>query len=522
MPDPGNTSPAVPESKAVPRSRTRLSLVWVIPMVAALAGVWIAVTRILSEGPKITIIFQSAEGLEAGKTKIHYNGVDIGTVTTIRLADDHKTVIISAQMAPETDSFLSEDTQFWVVRPRISGSNVTGLGTLISGAYIGLEIGSSKETKRDFVGLEVPPIVTGEVPGRLFKLKTDNLGSLDTGTPIFFRRLQVGQVASYELDPDGKLLTVLVFVRTPYDQYVNPETRFWQASGFDVSLSATGLKVQTQSVLSILIGGIAFETAANAPVLRPAEANTVFTLFGSRDEAFEAPPQQPQTYVLNFKDSVAGLSAGAPVQLRGIQIGEVADVRAQFDAKTQKFSVPVTIHLDPQRLGVRVFDLPPGTDLALVRKNFIDTLIAHGVRAQLRSGNLLTGSALVAFDFFPGAPPAKVDWSQNPVQLPTIPGQLQTLEASVDNIIKKLDKMPLDQITQGLQKTMGDLDLTLVSARGTIDSAGTIVRPNSPQAQQLDSTLEEVRRAACSVRVLADYLDRHPEALIRGKKGEAK
>ena len=267
MPDPGNTSPAVPESKAVPRSRTRLSLVWVIPMVAALAGVWIAVTRILSEGPKITIIFQSAEGLEAGKTKIHYNGVDIGTVTTIRLADDHKTVIISAQMAPETDSFLSEDTQFWVVRPRISGSNVTGLGTLISGAYIGLEIGSSKETKRDFVGLEVPPIVTGEVPGRLFKLKTDNLGSLDTGTPIFFRRLQVGQVASYELDPDGKLLTVLVFVRAPYDQYVNPETRFWQASGFDVSLSATGLKVQTQSVLSILIGGIAFETAANAPVL---------------------------------------------------------------------------------------------------------------------------------------------------------------------------------------------------------------------------------------------------------------
>ncbi len=250
--------------------------------------------------------------------------------------------------------------------------------------------------------------------------------------------------------------------------------------------------------------------------------NTVFTLFGSRDEAFEAPPQQPQTYVLNFKDSVAGLSVGAPVQLRGIQIGEVADVRAQFDAKTQKFSVPVTIHLDPQRLGVRVFDLPPGTDLALVRKNFIDTLIAHGVRAQLRSGNLLTGSALVAFDFFPGAPPAKVDWSQNPVQLPTIPGQLQTLEASVDNIIKKLDKMPLDQITQGLQKTMGDLDLTLVSARGTIDSAGTIVRPNSPQAQQLDSTLEEVRRAARSVRVLADYLDRHPEALIRGKKGEAK
>ncbi len=522
MPDPGAPTASVPESRAVPRSRTRLSLVWIIPIVAALAGVWIAVTRILSEGPKITIVFQSAEGLEAGKTKIHYNGVDIGTVTTIRLADDHKTVIINVQMAPKTDSFLSEDTQFWVVRPRISGANVSGLGTLISGAYIGLKIGSSKETKDEFVGLETPPIVTGEVPGRLFKLKTSDLGSIDDGTPIFFRRLQVGQVASYDLDADGKALTVIAFVRAPYDQYVNPNTRFWHASGVDVSLSASGLKVETQSALSILIGGVAFETAASDPVLPASDANAEFPLFASREEAFKAPPRQPQTYVLNFKDSVRGLSPGAPVELRGIQIGEVSDVRAQFDAKTAQFSVPVTIHLDPQRLGVKVFDLPAGTDLGAIRRRFIDTLVAHGVRAQLRSGNLLTGSAIVAFDFFPGAPPASVDWSQDPVQLPTIPGQLQTMEASVENIIKKVDKLPLDQISQGLLKAMGDLDLTLVSARGTIDNAGTVVKPNSPQAQQLDSTLGEVRRAARSVRVLADYLDRHPEALIRGKNGEAK
>jgi paraquat-inducible protein B len=522
MPDPGTPMPSVPESKAVPRSRTRLSLVWVIPIVAALAGAWIAVTRVLSEGPKITIVFRSAEGLEAGKTKIHYNGVDIGAVTTIRLADDHKTVIINVQMAPKTDAFLSEDTKFWVVRPRISGANVTGLGTLISGAYIGLEIGNSKETKREFVGLETPPIVTGEVPGRLFKLKTADLGSLDNGTPIFFRRLQVGEIASYELDSDGKALSVMAFVRAPYDQYVNPDTRFWHASGVDVSLSATGLKVQTQSVLSILIGGIAFETAATDPILPPAEANTVFTLFGNREEAFKLPPRNLQTYILFFKDSVRGLVPGAPVEFRGIPIGEVVDVHAQFDARTAQFTVPVTIHLDAQQLGVRVVDLKPGMDIETIRRNFLNALISRGVRAQLRSGNLLTGAVLVAFDFFPNAPRATIDWSQNPVELPTIPGQLQTMEASVENIIKKLDKMPLNELAQGVQKVMGDLDLTLVSARGTIDSAGTIVRPNSPQAQQLDSTLEEVRRAARSVRVLADYLDRHPDALIRGKQGEAK
>jgi paraquat-inducible protein B len=528
MPDFETPIPPVPTSRAVPRKRTRLSLVWVIPIVAALVGVWVAVTRVLSEGPKITIVFDSAEGMEAGKTKIRYNGVEIGTVTTIRLSDDHRHVITTAQMAPETEGFLAADTKFWVVRPRISGANVTGLGTLISGAYIGLEIGQSNEHRRDFVALETQPIVTGEVPGRLFILKTPDLGSLDTGTPIFFRRLQVGQVASYKLDQDGKHLTVKVFVRAPYDQYVNPDTRFWQASGIDVSLSASGLKVQTQSLLSILIGGIAFETAATAPVLPPAEENTVFTLYADQTQAFEPAAQNPQTYQLIFNESVRGLAPGAPVEFRGIQIGEVAEVRAQIDLKTFKFSVPVTIRLDPRRLGVNILTVKAG-DLDTLRRKLIDSLVAHGVRAQLRTGNLLTGALYVAFDFVPGAPPATVDWSQEPVELPTTPGQLQATEATVENIIKKLDKMPLEQIGDNLRQTLTDLDLTLVtargtlvSARGTLDNTSNLTGPNSTQVQQVDSTLQEVSRAARSVRVLADFLERHPEALLRGKKGEAK
>jgi paraquat-inducible protein B len=518
-----------PESTAVPRKRTRLSLVWFIPIVAALVGVWVAVTRVLSEGPKITIVMQSAEGLEAGKTKIRYNGVDIGTVTAIGLSDDHQHVITSAQMAPKTEGFLAEDTKFWVVRPRISGANVTGLGTLISGAYIGLEIGQSKENKRDFVALETPPVVTGELPGRLFVLKTSTLGSLDTGTPVFFRRLQVGEVASYELDKDGKLLTVKVFVRAPYDQYVNPNTRFWHASGIDVSLSASGLKVETQSVLSILIGGIAFETATTGPMLQPAEANTVFTLYGNRVEAFEPAAQNPQTYQLVFNESVRGLEPGAPVEFRGIQIGEVADVRAQIDLKTFAFSVPVTIHLDPRRLGVNVLDVRPGVDLETMRRKLIDSLVNHGVRAQLRTGNLLTGALYVAFDFSPGALPVTVDWSRKPVQLPTVPGQLQATEATIEDIIKKVDQMPLKEIGVNVRQAIADLDLTLVSARGTLvsaqgtlDNTGNLTGPNSLQVQQLGNTLEEVSRAARSVHVLADYLERHPEALLRGKKGEAK
>jgi len=318
-------------------------------------------------------------------------------------------------------------------------------------------------------------------------------------------------------------------VQAPYDQYVNPNTRFWHASGVDISLSASGLTVQTQSVLSILIGGIAFETAVTDAILPAADVNTVFTLFKDRAEAFNPPPRSPQTYQLVFKDSVRGLAPGAPVEFRGIPVGEVAAIRAQIDLKTFEFSVPVTIRLDPQRLGVRGMDLQGGEGLEGMRRKLIDSLVSHGVRAQLKTGNLLTGSAFVSLDFFPSAPPATVDWSQQPVQLPTTPGQLEATEATIENIIKKVDKMPLQEIGENMRKAIGDLDLTLVSARGTLVSAqGTLdnttnlTGPNSTQIQQLGSTLQEVSRAARSVRVLADYLERHPEALIRGKQGGAK
>ena len=540
MADERTPSAPVPESRSVTRRKTRISLVWVIPIVAALVGAWVAITRIEAEGPKITIEFGSAEGLEAGKTKIQYKGVQIGTLASIQLSPDHRRVLTTAQMAPKTEDFLVDDTQFWVVRPRISGANVTGLGTLISGAYVGIEIGASSHWKRDFVALDTQPVVTSDVPGRFFVLKTPDLGSLDFGTPIFFRRLQVGEVASYSLDKDGQLFTVKIFVKAPYDQYVVPNTRFWQASGIDMQLSANGLSLQTQSLLSILIGGIAFETPATGELLPAADANTVFTLFVNRAQAFEPPIRNPQTYELVFNESVRGLEPGAPVELRGIKVGEVVDIRAQVDFKALKFSAPVIIQLDAQRLGVKLLDLKQSADLAAMRRRLIDSMVAHGVRAQLRSGNLLTGAAFVAFDFFPGVPPAVVDWSQNPPQLPTTPGQLEAVEASVGNIIRKLDKVQLQQIGDNLQKSLADLDLTLVSARGTLRNANTtlndastalkdasttlnntnsLIGPRSEEIEEINQTLQELRRAARSVRVLTDYIEQHPEAFIRGKRG---
>jgi paraquat-inducible protein B len=514
--------PDVPESRRVARKETRLSLVWIVPIVAALVGVWVAVTRILAEGPKITLVFRSAEGLEAGKTKIHYKGVDVGTIMTIRLSDDHQQVITTAQMAPKTEDFLVDGTRFWAVRPRISGANVSGLGTLISGSYIGMEIGESRQRKRDFVALDAPPVVTRDVPGRFFVLRTPDLGSLDYGTPIYFRRLQVGEVGSYELDKDGQTFSVKVFVNAPYDQYVTPNTRFWHASGIDMSLSATGLKVQTQSALAILIGGIAFETSAAAPVLPAAEADSVFTLYSDRTEAFRLVARDPHTYRLVFKESIRGLVPGAPVEFRGIPLGEVVEVDGQVDTRTFEITAPVTIRLDPTRLLVKFVGLEPGQDLDSIRRKMIDTLVSHGVRAQLQTGSLLTGALFVAMDFFPDAPPVTVDWSKTPVELPTTPGELEAIEASVINIVKKLDQLPLKAIGDDLQKALRGLDGTLASARTTLGNADRLIEPNSVLDVELGNTLQETSRAMRGLRVLADYLERHPEALLSGKPGEAK
>jgi paraquat-inducible protein B len=324
---------------------------------------------------------------------------------------------------------------------------------------------------------------------------------------------------------------VRVFVQAPYDQYVTPSTRFWQASGVDMSLSANGLTVQTQSLLSILIGGIAFETPATGPLLSPAEAETQFQLFTDRAQAFAPVPVNPQHYLLVFDQSVHGLTVGAPVEFKGIRIGEVTAVRAQFDEQTSRFSVPVTVQIDPARFGVKLLGITPEENVGAAHRRIIDAFVARGLRAQLQSGSLLTGSLMVVLDVFRDVPEVGVDWGQDPPRFPTVPGQIQAIEANVASIIKKVDSLPFGAIGDDVKKTLVGLDQTLAGARGTLEkldgtlgkvdatvgSANQLLQPDSLLGASLGTTLEEVNRAARSLRTLADYLERHPESLLRGK-----
>ncbi|MDB5780618.1 MlaD family protein, partial [Caballeronia mineralivorans] len=502
-----------------------------------------AVQSILEKGPTITISFLTGEGLEAGKTKIKFKNVDIGVVKKVALSPDDKSVVATAELSRDASKMLVDDTRFWIVRPRISGGTVSGIGTLLSGSYVGVDIGSASKARSDFVGLESPPVFASGVPGREFVLKSEDLGSLDIGSPVFFRRLQVGQITSYALDPDGTGMTLHVFVNAPYDKYVSNSTRFWHASGVDVSLDTTGVKVNTESLVSILIGGLAFQDPPDVVDKTEAAAQRQFELFHDRAEAMKRHDNIVDTYVMNFKESVRGLTVGAPLDFRGIVVGEVAAIYTHFDPATKQFSIPVEVRIFPERFtsrygaGAKGAADATGGRVTSDHKAFADYLVAHGLRGQLKTASLLTGQLYVAVDFFPAAPKATIDWNQPLPELPTVPGNLQGLQDSITSLVAKLNKLPFETIGKDLHQTLADADgllktlntqvapearATLAAARDALVAANRTLQPDSALAQSTTDTMRELARTAASFRALADYLERHPEALIRGKTEDKK
>jgi paraquat-inducible protein B len=542
MTEPVHTPAEIPLATLAPRWQWSPLVIWLIPLLAVLIGGWIVLQAALERGETITITLKSAEGLKPEKTKIKYKDVDIGDVKSIVLSPDLSHVIVTAQLTSGSASLMRDDTQFWVVMPRIGTGGVSGLGTLLSGAYIGIDVGKSKQKRENFVGLNAPPPILNGLSGRHFVLRSEKIGSLSVGSPLYFRHLRAGQVISFDLDKDGQGITLNVFVDAPYDQYVRSDTLFWHASGIDFSLDASGIKLQTESLASIVAGGISFEAPADS-VAPQAGPDTAFTLFANRQKASEHPDTETRQLRLYFKESVRGLVVGAPVDFRGVVIGDVRAVSLEYDKVAKIYRSPVEINIYPQRLRTRNTSTPKATAVQEDGDKIMRKLVDNGLRAQLKTGNLLTGMLYVALDFFPDAPKVKTDWSKNPPVLATMPGTLDDLQASLASIARKLDQLPLADISADLRKALATLTNTLASAdklvqrvdadiapkatevleqvRKTLANVDHVLSDDSNLQQDLHETLREISRAAAALRALSDTLERHPESLLRGKKEDA-
>ncbi len=557
----------------------RFSIVWLIPLAAAIVGVILVYQTIAEKGPKIRIQFKTAEALDAGKSKIKYKNVEMGVVENIHLSKDLSHVIVIAQMKKEAKPFLSENTRFWVERARVAAGKVSGVQTLLSGAYIAMAPGQSGEKTLEFKGLETPPIVTTHLPGRHFVLQAKRLGSLDIGAPVYFRQIKVGQVVSYNMNEDGKAVTIRIFIHAPHHQWVSKSTRFWNASGMDFVVDAKGIRMNTQSLVTILIGGVAFDTPTSLEKGDPAEENDIFQLYPNYESIFEKTYTRKVNLLLNFDGSVRGLAVGAPVEFRGFRLGKVLDIKLEFDQNKRDFHIPVLIEIEPERITTIEESDENESDRAIM-----DALVAHGLRARLKTGNLITGQLYVDLDLYPEAPKEYIVWNGKYPRMPTLPQRMDEISASLTQLLNRVQQAPINEFFSDLhhtiqgadrllnsaqlhsainsldrtldharlfakaldtevapelksavnelnatikhtQKLTQNLDVSLTpkletaidQARATLATIGGSLSQDSPLFHELIRMLRELSTAARFIRDLADYLERHPDALIYGK-----
>ncbi|NYT66026.1 MCE family protein [Alcaligenaceae bacterium] len=517
-----------------PPRTTRISWIWFIPLLAALVGVSLLVRNWVNTGPTITIAFESADGLEVGQTKVRYKDVVVGVVKSIVVAPDRNNVLVSVEIRPTEAEFITQEgSRFWVVRPRLGLSGVSGLGTLLSGAYISVDasVTRSGAAVYDFTGLEKPPEVVSGRPGKRFSLSAPDLGSLEIGSPVYFRRIPVGRVIGYDLDTIGKAVDIQVFVDAPADQFVGADTRFWNASGIDFSFDGGGINVRTNSLAAVVAGGLAFANPDERE-FKSMNPGQVFQLHSSEPLAMADPDGMPFPIELHFQQSVRGLTEGAVIDFRGLELGKVVDIDLEYNSETKRFFALVKAQLYPLRFGAiyeNLIDL--NTNIDYPGQALLAPLVEHGLRAQLRASNLLTGQQYVALDFFPDASAVSFNPHQIPLVLPTIAGSFDRLQQQVSSIVTKLDNIPYDTLVQevrgsvvGLSRLLASIETQVVpstnqalkAAQGALSNAEAMLAQDAPMTDRLDSTLREITNAARSLRSLADYLQTNPSSLIRG------
>lgn len=550
--------------EAVITKQRGISIVWFIPLVACLIGGWLAYKTISESGPTITISFEDASGLEAGKTKIKYKSVIIGEVKKIELKS-LQSVTVTAKMAKSGEKFMTEETKFWIVRPRIGGSEISGLETLVSGSYISVDPRPGSPML-NFKGLEKPPGVLVGEKGAQFKLHADDLGSVFPGTPILHRGVTVGRVVDYKFAEDGEGVLIDIFVKAPYHLLVRNGSRFWQQSGFNISFGLDGLKINIGSIASLITGGISFDSPITADgKSEPIKPGTICQLFQNHDSIGESKYVKKVPYLLHFVGSVRGLKKGAPVEFRGFKVGSVTDVSVTINPETLAITIPVIIVLEPERLTT--------SSLTGISKPYkvTDLMVQQGLRAQLQTGNLLTGQLYVDLDFHNDLAKEALLMDGKYPEIPTIPATLNVFKKSALDLMAEIRKIPFNKIGNGLLKTIQganrltnspelleavhNLNATLTELHKLTSKGGALNKsfdniailsehmdskiaalaksiektlktirntmatadPNSPAVINFTNTMNELSSTARSVRSLADYLEQHPESLIHGK-----
>lgn len=523
--------PAPPEPPPAHLRRRRFSFVWLIPLLAATIALYLGYRTYLQQGPLLTLTFDSADGLAAGQTQVKYKAVALGTVESIDLSRDDSHVIVRIRMNNVGARFLTDHARFWVERAHFSLTDPSSLGSIVSGAHIAVDPGPPGGAFCDhFAGLEQPPGVRTGEPGRTYTLTVDRIRSLRTGSPVLFRDAVVGEVLGYDIGNGLGPVKVTIFIWAPFDNLVHPENHFWDASGIALDVQPGEFHVEFESLQAIVSGAVAFNLPPQAAASTPSPANTVFPLYPTQAAAETAAYEKLIPAVAYFHSSVAGLARGSPVDIDGIQVGVVTDINLILNPATAEESVRVAMALQPERNAHEADFATPAQTALLFQK-----LIDRGMRAEIATANLVTGQKIVALTEVKGAPPAQLTHEGDAYVLPTEDGSLDAALANLADISAKLDKIPLQRIGAHLDQLLVTTNGTLGSrqTRQAIAALGKSLQSlnvtltmlnegygnDSDFQRQLEQLMDQAGTTLGSVKTLADYLDRHPNALLLGRGG---
>lgn len=538
MSDPKQSAPAA--AKPDYRAAQRWNIVWVVPILALLIGAWMIYRNVSSQGPLARVRFDTADGIAAGKTEVRCRSVLVGVVKDVKLAEDLKSVLVHLELNPDSGNLLRRGTRFWVVRPRVSTTDISGLGTLLTGAYIELDPGpTGSEAWKNFRGLERPPATSRNVPGRRLVLTAEQAGSLVAGAPIFFRGFEVGRIENRSLDIERQRVTYEAYIREEYSSLVTENVRFWNTSGIDISAGADGFKVRTPSFQAMVSGGAAFglpeeDVAGGVPVADGAE----FTLFADEDAAKSSNFNPSSKFVLLFNQSVRGLVKAAPVEFRGITIGRVADISFDYLQAPEDSRIPVLVEIDPSLLHRETRQDSGVSDLA-----FLEEAVRRGLRASLKTGSLLTGSLFVDLDYYKEPLADELGKVGDYPSIPTISSGLAQLEAKLTAILDKVQALPLDdtlvkigKVADEARESMVEVREMTVSLRKIVDSSEFVklpedlrktllsmeksvasVGPGGAVQGDLLRTMDELRATLRSLNALSTGIDDKPSSLIFGR-----
>lgn len=534
---PPKTSTPAPPPPEIVRSHGGISPVWIIPLVAALLGAWLVWQHYASQGPLVTVRFETAEGIAEKKTAIQCRSVSIGVVESVRLAPDLKGVITTLRLNQSAAELLKVDTRFWVVRPRLGGAGISGLGTLVSGTYIELDPGVSETPGSDFVGLENPPVTPLGVPGLHITLVADQAGSVGPGSAVVYKGLKAGRIETQAFNPDNGRVEFGVFIEEEFSRLVTPRSRFWNTSGFDLDIGANGVRLRTGSLEAMVAGGVSFESGqSEAGENAPVADGTMFPLHESYDDTKEITLNTPLNYLLLFENSVRGLLPEAPVEFRGIRVGTVSNISLEYLPNDPEHRVPVLIKIDPSLIG----DFPEDDMEAAAA--MIEERVREGLRATLRTGSLLTGQLFVDLDLLDDVPPMEVTEAGGHRILPTVSSGLEQLQDKLAAVLDKVQALKIEDTVDAATGALTEIKTIATDLKTTVASVNTLITSEETQSipgdiqaslDSLNQTLEgfndesvlysdlaamirDLRSAIRAMETLATSLERKPSSLLWG------